>query len=136
MSWAMGGLLETDDRVKFHKEILEKSGAPLPQISAQKQISEKESMFDYYVDSETKQWQPWNPEAWTAPKKIIFSQLLIPTSDSTRAEYIIDKVLKLPLERSMIREEHGIQHTLLVGSPGTAKTSVFIMYSDKFDGDV
>jgi len=55
----MGGLLETDDRVKFHKEILEKTGAPLPQISAQKQISEKESMFDYYVDSETKQWQPW-----------------------------------------------------------------------------
>jgi len=36
----------------------------------------------------------------------------------------------------MIREEHGIQHSLLVGSPGTAKTSVFIMYADKFDGDV
>jgi hypothetical protein len=34
LSWAMGGLMETDDRVKFHKELLEKSGAPLPNISA------------------------------------------------------------------------------------------------------
>lgn len=30
LAWSMGGLFETDDRVKFHKEILEKSGAPLP----------------------------------------------------------------------------------------------------------
>jgi dynein heavy chain, axonemal len=34
LSWAMGGLMETDDRVKFHKELLEKAGAPLPNISA------------------------------------------------------------------------------------------------------
>jgi dynein heavy chain len=34
LSWSMGGLMETDDRVKFHKELLEKAGAPLPQISA------------------------------------------------------------------------------------------------------
>jgi dynein heavy chain len=34
LAWAMGGLMETDDRVKFHKEMLEKSGAPLPAISA------------------------------------------------------------------------------------------------------
>jgi len=104
----MGGLFETDDRVKFHKEILEKSGAPIPQISAQKQISEKESIFDYYVDMDTKAWALWAPENWSAPKKIIFSQLLIPTSDSTRAEYIIEKIASLPLERSMIREEHGL----------------------------
>ena len=56
LSWAMGGLFETEDRVKFHKEILEKASAPLPQISAQKQISEKESVFDYFIDPETKTW--------------------------------------------------------------------------------
>jgi hypothetical protein len=33
-AWALGGLFETEDRLKFHKEILEKSGAPLPAISA------------------------------------------------------------------------------------------------------
>jgi len=56
LAWSMAGLMETDDRVKFHKELLEKAGAPLPQISAQKQLTEKESVFDYYVDPETKQW--------------------------------------------------------------------------------
>jgi len=57
IAWSMGGLFETDDRVKFHKEILEKAAGPnLPQISAQKQISEKETIFDYCIDVETKQW--------------------------------------------------------------------------------
>lgn len=88
------------------------------------------------MDLETKQWTLWQPEKWKAPRKIIFSQLLIPTSDSTRAEYIIDSILHLPLERSVIRREHGIQHTLLVGGAGTAKTSVVLMYADKFDKDV
>jgi len=108
LAWAMGGLFETDERVKFHKEILEKSGAPLPQISAQKQLTEKETVFDYYLDPDTKTWALWQPEVWTAPKKIMFSQLLIPTSDSTRVDYIIDKISKLPLERNVKRNEHGL----------------------------
>jgi dynein heavy chain len=108
LAWSMGGLFETDERVKFHKEILEKSGAPLPTISAQKQLTEKETIFDYFLDPDTKQWALWQPEGWTAPKKIVFSQLLIPTSDSTRAEYIIDKISKLPLERNVKRGERGL----------------------------
>lgn len=35
--------------------------------------------------------------------------------------------------RSVIRKEPGQMHTLLVGGPGTAKTSVIIMYCLKFD---
>jgi dynein heavy chain len=68
-----------------------------------------------------------------SPKRIAFSQLLIPTMDSTRAEYIIDKIAHLPLKRSEKRNEYGHQHTLLVGGPGTAKTSVILMYTSKFD---
>ena len=71
-------------------------------------ITEKETVFDYIIDPETKQWLIVSPESWAPPKKIVFSQLLIPTSDSCRAEYIIDKINKLPLERSIIREEHGL----------------------------
>jgi len=129
----MGGLFETEDRVKFHKEILEKANAPLPTISPQKMIAEKETVFDYIIDPETKTWTMIAPEVWNAPKKIVFSQLLIPTSDSTRAEYIIDKIANLPLERSIIREEKGLQHSLLVGGAGTAKTSIVLMYSAKFN---
>ena len=49
MAWSFGGLFETDDRVKFHKEILEKAGAPLPAISAARAQTEKETVFDYCV---------------------------------------------------------------------------------------
>lgn len=60
---------------------------------------------------------------------------MIPTSDSTRAEFIINKIANLPAEKSKIREEHGQLHTLLVGGSGTAKTSTIIMYTNTFDKD-
>jgi len=75
----------------------------------------------------------WEAEAWVPPKRIQFSQLLIPTSDSTRAEFIIQKISTLPVMRSVKRAEPGQQNTLLVGGPGTAKTSTIIMYTNKFD---
>jgi hypothetical protein len=31
-AWALGGLYEKDDRQKFHKEVLERVGAAIPQI--------------------------------------------------------------------------------------------------------
>jgi hypothetical protein len=88
-AWACGGLYEADDRMKFHKEVLEKIGAPLPPITAQRQNFDKETIFDYYINPDKKEWELWAPEQWTAPRKIKFSQLLIPTADSTRADYII-----------------------------------------------
>lgn len=131
----MGGLMESDDRCKFHKDILEKSGAPLPPIAQSKFLQEKETIFDYYIDMETNDWKIWSPPEWKAPRKIVFSQLLIPTSDSVRAEFIIDRISQLPNVRHAERQEQGLQHTLLVGAPGTAKTSIVLMYASNFDGD-
>ena len=33
-AWGVGGLFEMEDRLKLHKEILEKIGAPVPSIPA------------------------------------------------------------------------------------------------------
>ena len=107
-AWAVGGLLEHEDRQKLHKEVLEKINAPLPQISAQRQNFDKETIFDYYINPTNRQWELWAPEAWTPPKKIAFSQLLIPTADSTRADYIINKMASLPDMRSEKRKEPGM----------------------------
>jgi dynein heavy chain len=128
----MGGLLEAEDREKFHK-YLESRSAPLPQISAQKMSVDKETCFDYYVDQGTKQWKLWEAEQWVPPKKIAFSQLLIPTGDSTRAEYIIQNIAGLPIMRHLKRNEISQRNTLLVGGPGTAKTSGILMYAQKFN---
>ena len=54
-TWACGGLYEAEDRMKFHKEVLEKIGAPIPQISAQKQNFDKETIFDYYINPDKKE---------------------------------------------------------------------------------
>jgi dynein heavy chain len=132
MAWAIGGLFEADGRERFHK-YLESKNAPLPQIAPSKVSVEKETVFDYYVDESTRQWKLWEAEVWQPPKRIAFSQLLIPTGDSTRAEYIIEKIASLPVWRHEARKEPGAQNTLLVGGPGTAKTSVIIMYCSKFD---
>lgn len=132
LTWALGGLFETEDREKFHK-LLESKNAPLPAISAQRMSVDKETVFDYYVDEQTKQWKLWEAEVWNPPKRIAFSQLLIPTGDSTRAEYIINKIAHLPLIKHQKRNEGSQFNTLLVGGPGTAKTSGIIMYCTKFN---
>jgi hypothetical protein len=53
LAWAIGGLFETEEREKFHK-FLESRNAPLPPISAQKMSVDKETVFDYYVDPNTR----------------------------------------------------------------------------------
>lgn len=132
-TWALGGLFETEDRAKFHKDVIEKiAGSLLPNITGSK-TGLVETMFDYWVNPETKTWELWQPESWEPPKRLIFSQLLIPTTDSTRAEYIVTKIAKLPTDRNVIRKETGLKNTLLVGGVGTAKTSTIIMYSSKFN---
>jgi len=132
-TWAIGGLFETPDRVKFQKEILERVGAALPQISQQKQAQEKETVFDYFVNPQTKTWEQWKPKEWKVPEKLVFSRLLIPTGDSTRIEYIIDKMAGLNEIRSEQRKETGLLNTLLLGGPGTAKTSIVMMNSYDID---
>jgi len=134
IAWAFGGLFEYEDREKFHK-FLESKGAPLPSISPQRMQVDKETVYDYYINESTFQWEMWVPEAWTPPRRLQFSQLLIPTGDSTRAEYIIQKCANLPVMRNDKRNEPGHQNTLLVGGPGTAKTSVILMYTSKFNSD-
>jgi dynein heavy chain len=132
-AWSMGGLMENEDRMKFHKEVLERVNGNLPSISAQRQNFDKETVFDYYINPDTRQWENWKPSEWTAPKRLVFSQLLIPTPDSQRAEYIIDKIAALKEVRSEKRKEPAMLNTLLVGGPGTAKTSIIIMNSHRLD---
>ena len=88
IAWSIGGLFESEEREKFHK-YLESRNAPLPNISAQKMSVDKETVFDYYIDPSTKQWKFWEADQWQVPKRMAFSQLLIPTIDSTRTEYIV-----------------------------------------------
>ena len=81
-----------------------------------------ETAFEYYIDTNTKDWKLWEPDKWNAPKRMNFAQLLIPTMDSTRAEFLISKIANLK------RSNFTSKSVLLVGGPGTAKTSFVLMY--------
>lgn len=133
MTWSFAGLFEIDDRMRFQREILEKCNAPLPNISAARAQTDKETVFDYCVSYENKAWKMWEVPEWVPPKRLIFSQLLIPTQDSTRAEFIMSRNAALPVMRHKGRNEAYLKNTLLVGGSGTAKTSVCIMFSNTFN---
>jgi len=118
--WGLGGLLEPEDRIKMH-EMLESEGAPLPRVQ------KDETVFEYWVDPKTKDWSIWAPQSWKLPSRFQFSQLLIPTMDSTRAEYIIDMISN---------QDYGPlcnKSVLLIGGSGTAKTSTVLMHANKFN---
>ena len=105
-AWSIGGLFETEEREKLQK-YMESVGGPLPPINTQKMSVDKETVFDFYVDPNAKAWKLWEAEQWVPPKRLAFSQLLIPTIDSTRAEFIIKKIAGLPAMRSEKRKENG-----------------------------
>jgi dynein heavy chain len=73
------------------------------------------------------------PEKWkpSPDKGFKFSQLLLPTLDSWRAEYLINLIHQQP--RPVHSSTAFVQNAvLLVGGSGTAKTSSVIMWSGSF----
>jgi dynein heavy chain len=121
ITWIVGGMFEPEDRAKFH-EYLSRLSAPMPSVDA------GETIFEYWFNPATKNWARWTADEWKkAPGKMTFASLLIPTMDSTRAEYIISTVQRLPMDSSFKYRKQ----VLLVGGSGTAKTSTALMYCSK-----
>jgi len=118
LCWSVGGLLEQEMRVKFD--------AYLRSIDTNKMMPKcgpDETIYEYFVSSETGDWQVWKPPVWHYPKqeKLDFSNLLVPTMDSTRAIYIC---------RHLHKQRKAI---CMVGGEGTAKTSTALMFFHELD---
>ena len=75
-------------------------------------------------------WKVCVPDEWKPPDKFLFSQTLIPTLDSYKANIILDSILKQNKSNICNRA------VLLIGSSGTAKTSSVLMYSERFNREV
>jgi dynein heavy chain len=116
MIWSMGGVLESADRAKVDKYLRTLTGN-LPEVEA------PDTVFEYKIDTNSSEygWTTWGSliPSWTfeeGPAQLgkQFASLLIPTIDSVRCEYNI--ALSVSRERGVI----------LVGGPGTAKTSIIL----------
>ncbi|CAD7698753.1 unnamed protein product [Ostreobium quekettii] len=116
--WSLGGLLDNKDRPQFSQEVAS-IGSNLPEMD------EESLIYEYKVDDAMTEWQHWREcvPVWEYPKgveKPKFAQLVIPTLDSVRYE----KLLQLSYNVDSA--------TLLVGGPGTAKTSTINQFMSKF----
>ncbi|CAJ1345300.1 unnamed protein product [Effrenium voratum] len=131
--WGFGGLLEPEPRKviwsKF-QEILEDA----KHKDAIPPCEEGQTIFEWVPDwtDKTRPWKKWEPEEWKPPKILNFSALLIPTMDSVRAEYILDIMAR----HDVTRTPPAFKSCMMVGAPGTAKTSTALMYTSRFSQDV
>lgn len=119
LCWSLGALLEQEDRVKFHHWLAARdTNNLLPTLE-----NVEDTVYEYYVNLKSLHWEKWRPPIWTHPlsfspgdSKLDFSNLLIPTMDSTRANYLMQQLHK---QRKSI---------LVIGAEGTAKTSTNLMF--------
>lgn len=119
LAWSVGGLLEAEGRHKFdvYLRTLDKNHM-MPKCNA------GETIYEYFVSGSTGDWALWRPPKWEYPhgvEKIDFSNLLVPTMDSTRACYNMTH---------MHKQKKAI---CMVGGEGTAKTSTALMFFRSLD---
>lgn len=121
LCWSVGALLEAEDRSKFDCWLRDRDSNNIMPT-----VSEGECIFEYFVSPKTMDWEKWSPPKWTYPsgEKLNFSNLLVPTMDSTRATYVIKQIHKQK------------KPVLVVGAEGTAKTSVQLMFLAEQDPNV
>jgi len=131
--WGFGGLLEPEERLKLWNKFVE-----ILELNKHKDAippcKDEDTVFEFVPDWNDKgrPWIRWAPEEWKPPKRLQFASLLIPTSDSCRAEHLIDIIS----QHSITRTPPSFKSTMLVGAPGTAKTSTALLYTSKFSQDV
>lgn len=120
LTWSFTSLLEPEDRAKYDVYIRGAAGAACPPES------DTMTIYDYaLLKEEDYSWGEWDvPPLGVKPgEDFSYASLLVPTMDGIRAEFIINTCLtqKRPV--------------LLVGGPGTAKTSIVLQYIAKQNKD-
>ena len=125
--WGFGGILDELQRKKMNNYILKAICYEDVRVSENLEIDlegwEKrglqvklkgdKNIFSLKLNLETMEWNEWLPSSdidMNAYKKFKFSELIIPTNDSERNRFFIQKII----------EYNG--HILLTGPTGTGKT--------------
>jgi dynein heavy chain len=122
ITWSVGSLYEHEQRKVFHEILRNLCKAPIPEINGDITI------FEMTIENNT--WEPWRTEETNLRKSFEnFSNLLIPTMDSTRAIFLIERVASVKIDSS----SEKTHPCLLLGDAGTAKTSTILLYKNKFD---
>jgi dynein heavy chain len=111
--WSFGATL-SEDRIAFNGQIRAMTKVKFP---------EGGMIFDYYFSPATLQFEPWaeSVQPFVADFSELFSNLVVPTAETTRQNYLID--VHRSIDRSM----------LYIGTAGTGKTTVIKNYFTTLD---
>ncbi len=123
LTWSAGGLLESDDRAKFTHHMVQVAGPNnhLPHFDFA-----TDTLFEFKVNGDSMEWERWVAPHWeypAVPEDPDFSNMLVPTVETTRAAYIL---------ANLHRRKRG---ALMTGSSGTAKTSTALMFFEELQGN-
>ena len=112
--WAFGGALFQDQLVDYRVEFSKWWNAEFKAIK----LPPNGTVFDYYVDSETKKFMPWTDRIpqYQHDAEAPLQNVLVPTSETYRIRYFLDLLAD------------GGKPVLLIGSAGSGKT---VLVSDK-----
>ncbi len=103
--WSVCASVDEESRKKIDTFIRELEGT----------IPNKDSIYEYYVDSKQRAWIPWEEKlraGWKLDPDVPFYKIIVPTVDTVRYKYIVS---------SLINKGYPC---LLCGPVGTGKTSV------------
>ena len=125
ITWALGGVLEIDCRIKFSNQLLSISdqlnGKGMPPVRGT-----TDTIFEYRINTDSMDWEKWTAPSWEYPSHIDepdFSSMLVPTVETTRSSYILQQLHK---------QRRGV---LMTGGSGTAKTSTALMFFETIASD-
>ena len=106
--WSFGATL-SEDRIAFNGQVRAMTKVKFP---------EGGMVFDYFFSPATLQFEPWSDKVvpFVADFSELFANLVVPTAETTRQNYLID--VHRSIDRSM----------LYIGTAGTGKTTVIKNY--------
>jgi dynein heavy chain len=148
ITWSIGSLLSSKDRLRFNDFLRSKSADGFPSVSSSKreQIHDQHgyvdgdeeerrgefgegrqqslSIFDTSLNMDSMDWEPWFVPEWipdASIQSLSFHDLLIPTMESQRMCYLLATM------------KQGRHPSLITGEAGTSKTTTTMMFSESFD---
>lgn len=110
--WSLGASCDKNGRAQFDQFVRQQVASSDLNLPPEAMFPEGSSVYEWCYDQNQRSWVQWMdtvPEFKCDPDKP-FSQIIVPTADTVRYTYLVDKLLA------------SGKHVLCVGETGTGKT--------------